>query len=61
MLPQIRREIRIMYNLNHPYTIKLYNHFEDDTNFYLVMELAPNGNLYNRLHRYKSFDERTTA
>lgn len=50
-----------MYSLNHPYIIKLYNHFEDETNFYLVMELASNGNLYNRLARYKSFDERTTA
>ena len=61
MLPQVRREIRIMYNLTHPYIIKLYNHFEDDSNFYLVMELAANGNLYSRLARYKSFDERTTA
>lgn len=61
LLPQLRREIRIMYSLNHPHIVKLYNHFEDDNNFYLVLELAEGGTLWQRLARFKSFDEATAA
>lgn len=61
MLQQLRREIRIMYCLDHPNIIKLYNHFEDDTNFYLIMELAENGSLFNKVVKLKSFDEATAA
>lgn len=29
-----------MYSLNHPYILKLYNHFEDDINVYLILEFV---------------------
>lgn len=61
MLPQFRREVYIMYELNHPHIIKLYNHFEDDKNFYLIMELAEGGNLFHKLYREKQFLERVAA
>jgi serine/threonine protein kinase len=61
MLEQLKRELRIMYSLNHKYIIKLYNHFEDSKNFYLIMELAEGGSLFARLVKVRSFDERTTA
>ena len=61
LLPQLRREIRIMYSLKHPHVINLYNHFEDDSNFYLVLELAQGGTLWHKLNRFKTFDEPTTA
>jgi len=32
-----------MYKLNHPYVVKLYNHYEDDDSFYLILEYAPKG------------------
>ena len=60
MLPQFRREVYIMYEINHPHIIKLYNHFEDDKFFYLIMELA-DGNLYRKLYREKQFLERIAA
>ena len=47
LIIQINKEISIMYNINHPYSVKLVNHFEDNEKLYLIMELAPNGNLYN--------------
>jgi len=40
MISQIKTEIKIMYSLAHENIIKLYNHFEDDTNVYLVIEYA---------------------
>jgi serine/threonine protein kinase len=61
LLPQLRREIRIMYSLNHPHIIKLHNHFEDDNNFYLVLELAEGGTVFQKLAKFKSFDEAAAA
>ena len=58
MIEQFRREVLIMYKLSHPHIIKLYSHFEDDENFYLVMELAEGGNLFQRLAKEKTFIER---
>ena len=50
---QIKQEVEIMYKLNHPHIIKLINHFEDDENVYLIMELGTKGNLYNLLQKFK--------
>jgi serine/threonine protein kinase len=61
LLPQLRREIRIMYSLSHPHIVKLYNHFEDDNNCYLVLELAEGGTLFQKLAKFKSFDEAAAA
>ncbi|CAG9332246.1 unnamed protein product [Blepharisma stoltei] len=61
MLQQVRREVRIMYCLNHPNIVKLYSHFEDNTNFYLILELAEGGQLFTKLRKMKSFDEQSAA
>jgi serine/threonine protein kinase len=61
MTEQLKREVRIMYSLNHPNIIKLHNHFEDDSNVYLIMELAEGGNLFQRLCKFRNFDERNAA
>lgn len=60
MLPQFRREVYIMYEINHPHIIKLFNHFEDEKYFYLIMELAE-GNLFHKLYRERHFLERVAA
>ena len=39
-IPRFKLEIRIMKILDHPNIIKLYEHFEDHKNIYLVMELC---------------------
>lgn len=36
----MNKEIKIMYTLNFPYIIKLYNHFEEEDKIYLVIEYA---------------------
>jgi aurora kinase len=61
MLPQFKREVCIMYELNHPHIIKLFNHFEDDKYFYLIMELAAGGNLFSKLSRERHLMERVAA
>ena len=61
MVEQINREIEIMYKTDHPHIIKLYNHYEDDENFYLIMHCASKGQLYSQLKKVKRLDERTVA
>ena len=57
----LNREIEIMYSLNHPYIIKLYNHFEDSEFCYLLLEYCPNGHLYSFVKKAKKLDQRTAA
>lgn len=58
---QVKLELRIMYQLNHEYVIKLYNHFEDNDNFYLILQLAEGGQLYSKLKKEGYFSERIAA
>jgi aurora kinase len=46
---QIRREVKIMYSLDHPNIIRIRNHFEDDDNLFLIMEYAHGTELYKAL------------
>lgn len=45
----IAREIEIQRQLNHKNILKMYAFFWDDRNIYLVMEWAPDGDLFNKL------------
>jgi len=61
LVQQLEREVRIMYELDHPYIIKIFTHFEDDRNVYVVMEFAAGGHMFKLLRRLREFDERTSA
>lgn len=58
---QLRREIEIQANLQHPNILQLYGYFWDDTRVFLVLEYAPRGELYKRLRDNKRFDEKTSS
>jgi serine/threonine protein kinase len=45
----IRREVDVMRSLNHPNIVKLIDFFQDETNFYVVMEYVGGGELFERL------------
>ena len=57
MTEQIKKEIEIMYKLNHPHIIKLYSHFEDDEDFCLIMEYASRGQLYSFIKKQKQLNQ----
>ena len=40
MVQQIINEVKIMYNIDHPNIIKLYNHYEEEEYIYLMLECA---------------------
>ena len=42
----IKREIDIHIRITHPHIIKLFSYLEDRYNYYLAMEYAQKGNLY---------------
>lgn len=46
---QIRREIEIQSELDHPNILRLYGFFYDATRIYLILEYAPGGELYKKL------------
>ena len=47
-----RREVEIMYRINHPNIVKLYGHFEDNDYCYFIMEYIPNGNIYSLIPKH---------
>ena len=54
----IYNEINIKSKLDHENIIKLYNFNEDNENINIIMEYAPNGNLYDLIMKEKNgFDE----
>jgi len=57
--PYFRREVEIMYKINHPNIVKLFGHFEDNKSCYFIMEYIPKGNLYSLLtkQKNKTFDK----
>ena len=61
ILDQFKREVEIMYMLDHPHLVKLFGHFEDEKFFYLILELVEGGNLFQKLSREKILTERNAA
>ena len=62
-LPDIKyfeTEIKILSLLDHPNIVRLFEVFEDDKNFYLIMELCHGGNLLSRMKNNK-YKEKAAA
>ena len=45
----MKRELEIMYALNHENIIKLHGHYEDEEHINLLLEYISGGNLYKEL------------
>jgi len=54
---QLEREIEIQSHLRHPNILRLYNYFYDADRVYLLLELAPGGELYALLQERGRFSE----
>jgi calcium-dependent protein kinase len=60
--PAVRSEIAIMQRLDHPHIVKLIDHFEDDSCYYLAMEMCAGGKLIDFIaegHHYQESDAAT--
>ena len=47
LLGQFIRELKIQAYLDHPGVVKLYGFFHDEENFYILMEVGCDGQLYD--------------
>ena len=56
-LERISREISILKKLKHPNIIKIYDIIENKNNFYIIMELAINGELFKHIVKKKHLEE----
>ena len=61
MFDQMKNEINIMMSLSHKNIIELYSYFEDHKNMYLIMEMAEEKHLYQRLKAIITYDEKEAA
>ena len=50
----IVREVATQKQLKHPNIVKLYEHFQDEENVYLLLEFAPEGSLYSKIRAQHS-------
>jgi len=57
----LKREIRIMKKLNHAHVLKLYEVYEYEDSFYLVMELVKGKELFDKIVQRGMYSERDAA
>ena len=61
MVRHIKSELKILNTLDHPNIIKYYEDFENESHFFLVMEMCEGGTLYENLdalvNEKKTFSE----
>lgn len=58
---QLRREVEIQARLRHSNILRLYGYFHDAKCVYLILEFAPNGEIYKELKREGTFTEELSA
>jgi len=58
---QLRREIEIQSHCRHVNILRLYNFFHDEKRVYLMLEMAPGGELYALLQSRGTFSEARSA
>ena len=54
-------EFEILKTLDHPNIMKLYEYYEDEENYYLIMEFCAGGELFKKVLKLNSFMEREAA
>ena len=58
---QFLKEIEMLMNLDHPNIIKIFEYYVDDLNYYVIMEFAEGGELYEQINKLKNFKEKHAA
>ncbi len=54
-------EIEVLKKLDHPNIIKLFEFYQDDSNYYLITEYCTGGELFDRIIKFKHFTEQKAA
>eukprot|EP01029_Cantina_marsupialis_P007704 TRINITY_DN1872_c1_g1_i3.p1 TRINITY_DN1872_c1_g1~~TRINITY_DN1872_c1_g1_i3.p1 ORF type:complete len:510 (+),score=122.78 TRINITY_DN1872_c1_g1_i3:55-1584(+) len=60
-LPQLRNEVEVLKELDHPNIIRLHASYEDPATIYIVTELCTGGDLFSHLENIKFYSEHEAA
>ena len=55
------REVEILKTLDHPNVVKVYEYFEDEQQYYIVMEYCEGGDIFNKLKETGKLTEKYAA
>lgn len=58
-LEKVREELHVLKNLDHPHVLRIFEDFEDDSNFFLIMETALGGDLQDYMRHMEPTDAAT--
>lgn len=61
MLPYVAREIELQTQLNHPNIVRMFGYFTNSTMIVQILEFAPGGELFQKLHVDGRFSEKKSA
>jgi calcium-dependent protein kinase len=54
-------EVEILKTVDHPNLPRIFEFFEDDSSYYIVLEFCTGGDLFDRILEVKKFDEKQAA
>ncbi len=54
----LRSEVNIVCNLSHPNIVRGYDFFEEEKNFYLILEYLDGGELFDRIVKKTYYNEK---
>jgi serine/threonine protein kinase len=52
-IKELKNEIKILANLDHPNIVNYYETFENDNSFFIVTEYCPGGDLFDLITQHK--------
>ena len=55
------REVEILKTVDHPNLPRIFEFFEDEMNYYIVLEFCKGGDLFDRIMEAKAFNEKQAA
>ncbi|PRP81734.1 hypothetical protein PROFUN_10834 [Planoprotostelium fungivorum] len=51
----MQNEKSVLFQMSHPFIVKLYNTFKDSKSLYFLLEFVPGGEIYNYMRRMRKF------
>lgn len=57
----LQNEVEILAQIDHPNVVKLYDTYDEESKFYLVMELMTGGELFDRIIEKEHYSEKEAA
>ena len=60
-IENLLKDVEVLKRLDHPNIIKVYEFYQDESSYYIVMEYCAGGELFDRIVQEKNFNENRAA